>query len=206
MPAGLTGGAGRFSAISSVAPFNFRHSRPIEKSHGILIRKTLLTESSLIVHWCSLEHGFIRTVAKGARRPASGFAGKLDLFYSADLVWQPAKKSELHLLKEVDVTDFRLGLQATWLRVLCASYFVKLLESAAEPGTPVPGLYDLLRRALDYLTAHEPARKAVLHFEKELAQELGVHGGEGTAPITALRQMLHRVPEQRDDLLGQLES
>ncbi len=206
MPAGSAGGAGRSAAISSVAPFNFRHSWLIEKSHGILIRKTLLTESSLIVHWCSLEHGFIRTVAKGARRPASGFAGKLDLFYSADLVWQPAKKSELHLLKEVDVTDFRLGLQATWLRVLCASYFVKLLESAAEPGTPVPGLYDLLRRALDYLTAHDPARKAVLHFEKELAQELGVHGGEGTAPISALRQMLHRVPELRDELLGQLES
>jgi DNA repair protein RecO (recombination protein O) len=158
------------------------------------------------VHWCSLEHGLIRTVAKGARRPASGFAGKLDLFYSTDLLWQPARRSELHLLKEVEVTDFRLGIQATWRRVLCASYFVKLLESVAEPGTPVPGLYDLLRRALDYLTSHEPDRKAVLHFEKELAHELGVHGDEGTAPITALRQMLHRVPDQRAALFEQLES
>lgn len=156
------------------------------------------------MHWCSLEHGFIRTVAKGARRPASSFAGKLDLFYSADLVWMPARKSDLHLLKETEVTDFRLGLQSAWLRVLCASYFVKLLEGVAEPGTPVPGLYHLLRRALDYLSAHDPGRKAVLHFEKELAQELGVHGDDGTAPITALRQMLHRVPDLRADLLDQL--
>ncbi len=175
----------------------------IEKSTAILLRKTLLTESSLIVHWCSREHGFIRTVAKGARRPASAFAGKLDLFYTADLVWVPAKKSDLHTLKEVDVSDFRLGLQSTWLRVLAASYFVKLLESVAETETPVESLYDLLRRALDYLTSHEPNRKAVLHFERELAHDLGVAETD-TAPIHALRQMLHRVPEQRATLWEQL--
>lgn len=176
----------------------------IEKSHAILIRKTLLTETSLIVHWCSREHGFIRTVAKGARRPASPYAGKLDLFYSAELVWVPAKKSDLHTLKEVEVTDFRLGVQASYARVLCASYFVKLLEAVAESETPVESLHDLLRRALDYLTAHEPTRKAVVHFEKELARDLGVDSGEGTAAIVSLRQMLHRVPEQREGLWGML--
>jgi hypothetical protein len=29
------------------------------------------TETSLIVHWCTREHGIIRTAAKGARRPGS---------------------------------------------------------------------------------------------------------------------------------------
>ena len=176
------------------------HGGSIEKSHAILIRKTLLTETSLIIHWCSREHGFIRTVAKGARRPASPYAGKLDLFYSAELIWLPAKKSDLHTLKEVEVTDFRLGLQTTWMRVLCASYFVKLLEAVAEAETPVESLYELLRRALDYLTSHDPTRKAVLHFERELAHDLGVQGEGGTAPIQALRQMLHRVPPQREAL------
>ena len=176
----------------------------IEKSQAILIRKTLLTETSLIIHWCSKEHGFIRTVAKGARRPASPYAGKLDLFYSAELVWLPAKKSDLHTLKELEVTDFRLGVQATWLRVLCASYFVKLLESVAETETPVESLYELLRRALDYLTSHDPTRKAVLHFERELAHDLGVQGDGGGTAINALRQMLHRVPPQREELWGQL--
>lgn len=143
-------------------------------------------------------------MAKGARRPASPYAGKLDLFYSAELVWLPARKSDLHTLKELEVTDFRLGVQATWLRVLCASYFVKLLESVTEQETPVESLFDLLRRALDYLTSHDPTRKAVLHFERELAHDLGVLGEGGTAPITALRQMLHRVPPQREELWGQL--
>jgi DNA repair protein RecO (recombination protein O) len=194
----------RFPDFFPVAAGGGDAGSAIEKSHAILIRKTLLTETSLIVHWCSQEHGIIRTVAKGARRPSSGFAGKLDLFYSADLVWVPAKKSDLHTLKELEVTDFRLGVQTTWLRVLCASYFVKLLESVAEEETPVASLYDLLRRALDFLTTRDPTRKAVLHFERELAHDLGVHDDGHTAPIASLRQMLHRVPEQRETLWQQL--
>lgn len=114
----------------------------------------------------------------------------------------PAKKSDLHTLKELEVTDFRLGLQSTWARVLCASYFVKLLEAVAEADTPVESLYNLLRRALDYLSSHDPTRKAVLHFERELAHDLGVQGEGAAAPILALRQMLHRVPPQREELWG----
>lgn len=182
------------------------HGRPIEKATGILIRKTPLTETSLIVHWCTAEHGLIRTVARGARRPGSPFSGKLDLFYSAELEWQPAKRSDLHALREVAVTDFRHGLQAAWPRVLCASYFIRLLESAAEAETPVESLYDLLRRALDYLTTHDPTVKAVLHFERELARDFGIHGEPGVAPITALRPMLTRIPEQREPLMKHLEA
>ena len=92
------------------------------------MRKSHLTESSLVIHWCCLEHGLIRTVAKGAPRPGSPFAGKLDLFYTVDFVWGRARKSDRHLLREVEVMEFRTGLQTSWLRVLCASYFVQLLE------------------------------------------------------------------------------
>lgn len=157
-----------------------------------------------MIHWCCLEHGLIRTVAKGARRPGSPFAGKLDLFYTVDFVWGRARKSDLHLLREVEVMEFRTGLQTSWLRVLCASYFVQLLEAVTEPETPVPGLFHLLRRGLDYLNQHEPDRRAVLHYEKQMALELGVLGESDPSPIAALRQMLHRVPPARDSLWQQL--
>lgn len=195
--------------VSPSSPFGgdhfLCHHRPIEKATGILIRKTPLSETSIIVHWCTAEHGIIRTVARGARRPGSPFAGKLDLFYSAEFEWLPAKRSDLHALREVAVTDFRHGVQSGWLRVLCASYFVKLLEAAAEAETPVESLYDLLRRALDFLITHDPTVKAVLHYERELARDLGIHGEPGVSPIAALRPMLTRIPEQRDQLMRQLE-
>ncbi len=176
----------------------------MDKSAGILIRKTLLTDTSLIVHWCTREHGIIRTAAKGARRPGSPFAGKLDLFYSADINWARARRGDLHALREAAVTHYREGIQKDYLRVLAAAYFATLIESVAEGDTPVEGLYDLLRRALDWLHDHQPTRKAVLFFEKEVAGDLGIHGEADTSPIAAIRQVYHRIPPQREKLFLRL--
>lgn len=176
----------------------------MEKSTGILIRKTLLTDTSLIVHWCTREHGIIRTAAKGARRPGSPFAGKLDLFYSADINWARSRTGDLHALREASVTHYRQGIQQDYLRVLAAAYFTTLIERVTEDDTPVEPLYDLLRRALDWLHEHQPTRKAVLFFEKEVAADLGIHGEEAISPIAAIRQVYHRIPEQRDKLMLRL--
>jgi DNA repair protein RecO (recombination protein O) len=172
----------------------------MEKGEGILIRKTLLTDTSLIVHWCTREHGIIRTAAKGARRPGSPFAGKLDLFYSAEIAWTPGRRSDLHTLREASVTHFRHGIQQDYLRLLAAAYFATLIEQVAEGDTPLEGLYDLLRRGLDWLQDHQPTRKAVLFFEREVASDLGIHGEEATSPVAAIRQVYHRIPEQREKL------
>jgi DNA repair protein RecO (recombination protein O) len=177
----------------------------MEKADGILIRKTPLTNTSLIVHWCTREHGIIRTAAKGARRPGSPFAGKLDLFYSAELSWSRSRRGgDLHTLREVDVTHYRQGIQTDYLRVLASAYFSALIERVAEGDTPIAGLHDLLRRALDWLDGHQPTEKAVLFFEKEVAGDLGIHGEPGVSPIAAIRQVCHRVPEQREKLMLRL--
>jgi DNA repair protein RecO (recombination protein O) len=176
----------------------------VEKGEGILIRKTLLTDTSLIVHWCTREHGIIRTAVKGARRPGSPFAGKLDLFYSAEIEWVRNRRGDLHTLREVSVLHFRHGIQQDYLRLLAAAYFSTLIGQVAEGETPVEGLYDLLRRALDWLHGNQPTRKAVLFFEREVARDLGIHGEEETTPIGAIGQLYHRIPEQREKLLLRL--
>ena len=73
----------------------------IESTHGIILRTRPLTETSLIVHWLTAESGRVATVAKGARRPKSPFAGKLDLFYVADFSFSRSRSSQLHTLREV---------------------------------------------------------------------------------------------------------
>ena len=176
----------------------------MEKADGILIRKTPLTNTSLIVHWCTREHGLIRTAAKGARRPGSPFAGKLDLFYSAELSWTRSRRGDLHTLQEAEVTNYRQGIQKDYLRVLAAAYFASLVERVAEGDTPVTGLHDLLRRALDWLDAHQPTEKAVLFFEKEVANDLGIHGEPGVSPVAAIRQVYQRIPVQREKLMLRL--
>ena len=65
------------------------------KTRGTLIRRSPLTETSLIVHWCTHDHGIVKTVAKGARRPKSLFAGKLDLFYLCESISSSISQSNV---------------------------------------------------------------------------------------------------------------
>ena len=175
----------------------------MSKCRGTLIRRTPLTESSLIVSWCTKEHGIVRCVAKGARRPKSPFAGKLDLFVEAEFEIARSKKSDLHVLRDLSVTDPRLGLRGSYLQTLAATYFVQLLALVAEPETPISPLYDLLERALTYLKDAQPDRRAVLHFEKELARALGVLDPSCPAAQT-LAGLYHRLPKSRADLLARV--
>ena len=72
----------------------------METTPAILLRRIKLTESSLIVTWFTEAQGKLKTVAKGARRPRSPFAGRLDLFYLAEITYSRSRQSELHGLRE----------------------------------------------------------------------------------------------------------
>lgn len=173
------------------------------KATGTLIRRYPLTETSLIVHWCTRENGIVKTVAKGARRPKSAFAGKLDLFFQCELEIHPAREGDLHILKDLSVVRPRLGLRRSYLQTLAASYFVKWIDQVAEAGTPLEDIADLLERGLDYLDGHDADLRGVLHFEKQLARCLGV----AESGIDAHRSLGHHcggIPPQRDELMGRV--
>jgi len=181
----------------------------VESTPAILLRKTKLTETSLIVTWFTEAHGKLKTVAKGARRPKSPFAGRLDLFFSAEITLARSAKSELHSLREVVVRDPRDGLRTSYERTRLAAYFVELVEMTTEPDHPVPEIHDLLRRALDHLAAKEPTRRALLHFERELSRLLGVTGifNPDAEPAGAIARLTGgNLPPVRGKLLASLSA
>jgi len=154
----------------------------------------------MIVHWCTHENGIVKTVAKGARRPKSPFRGKLDLFYLCEVEIHPARKGDLHILKDLSIERPRLGLRANYLRTLAASYFIKLIEQIAEPDTPLPELADLLDRGLNYLEENDAGMRAILHFEKQLATELGIIE-PGVDPHRCILEVSGKLPSQREELI-----
>lgn len=175
----------------------------MERSDGILIRLTKLTDTSLIVHWFTADAGLIKTVAKGARRPKSPFAGKLDLFFSSEVHWSPARRGELHALREAEPRDCRQRIRRDYPSMLLASYFCRLLETAVEREHPEPDLHDLLRRALDHIDDAGASSRALHHFEAELARLLGL-GNEARHAAPALREALGGLPGQREQALEAL--
>lgn len=171
---------------------------------AILIRSTRLTDTSLIVHWFTESEGLVKTVAKGALRPKSPFAGKLDLFFSGEIGVARARKGELHILREVAITNWREGLRRTYDSALMAGYFCQLVEAAVEPGHADPEMHDLLRRGLDHLDTEDASLRAMYHFEKQLAGVLGISGGKGPMH-EMLRDHLGQLPGSRRQLHDRLE-
>ena len=179
------------------------HSNQVFATEAILIRITRLTDTSLIVHWFTESEGLVKTVAKGALRPKSSFAGKLDLFFSGEIGVARARKGELHILREVSVSNFREGLRRKYDSALMAGYFCQLVEASVEPGHVDAGMHDLLQRGLDHLDSEEPSLRGMFHFEKQLAQILGISGGKDTVE-DSLREHLGHMPGSRKQLLDRL--
>ncbi len=186
-----------------VIPMDFSENSPVQATQAIIIRLTRLSDTSLIAHWFTASHGLVKTVAKGARRPKSPFAGKLDLFFGGEITVSQARRGDLHSLREVCIIEWREGLRRSYTATLLAAYFCQLLEAAVEPEHPDPGLHDLLERALDHIGTSPPSLRALRHFESELARILGVSPSQGDASIS-LRDTLGKLPSSRGELIERL--
>jgi len=179
----------------------------VEATTAIILRKRPFSETSLIVSWCTDSLGCIQTVAKGARRPRNAFAGRLDLFYEAEIQVALSRKSSLHTLTEVVVRNTFPGIRQDYSRTQAAAYFVELIELCTERDHHEPELFELLRRALTFLHLNDPSSKAITHFEKELAKIAGVHTEEQRrTPAAALASLFGKLPVSRAPLLKQLNS
>ena len=175
----------------------------MENTRAILLRKRKFSDTSLIVSWCTDSLGCVQTIAKGARRPRSSFAGKLDLFYEAEIAIATSRKSNLHTLREVVLTNPFAGIRETLPRTQTAAYFVELIEICTESDHHEPELFALLQRAFGYLNANEPVQRTVNFFEQELARIAGVHDVRALKSNAALAlvNLFGKLPKSRSALL-----
>ena len=197
------GEAGKPIGLSTPVCARFRR---VESTEAILLRKRKFSDTSLIVSWCTESFGCVQTIAKGARRQKSPFAGKLDLFFEAEISIVRSRKSDLHTLAEVVLKNPFAGIRSNYLRTQTAAYFVELIEICTERDHREPELFGLLRRAFGYLDANDPTARAVAHFETELARIAGVHDQTRLKadPAFALGNLFGRLPLSRTPLLKTL--
>jgi len=172
----------------------------LESTAAILLRKTRYSDTSLIVNWFTAAHGKIKTIAKGALRPKSRFAGTLDLFYECEIAISRSPKSDLHTLREAALSDSRENLRRDYPSVALAAYFVELLDLTTEADHPAPELFDLLSRALRHLDQKAPTLRALEHYENELTRLLGIQH-PGVTALIAIGRAYHRIPSSRPQVL-----
>jgi len=146
----------------------------IESAHGIILRTRLLTETSLIVHWLTPQLGRLATVAKGARRPKSPFAGKLDLFYAADFSFNRSRSSELHNLREIKLLGTHGAIREDVVKLQQAAYAAAFLEQATETETPMPEIFEVVRSFLALLCQQAALPQMIYALELKLLHLLGL--------------------------------
>src|ERR1041385_4258313 len=121
----------------------------IVTTEGIVLKTHALGDTSRIVTVYTRDHGMQKLVAKGARKLPSRFGYALEPLSRSRLVfyWKPDR--DLHLLSKADVVDplgSRLGDLA---RLAHAQAALELVDRLVWGEEPHPGLYALLRQALD---------------------------------------------------------
>jgi DNA repair protein RecO (recombination protein O) len=162
---------------------------------GFMVGRMPFGNTSLIVRALTQEAGRLTFMAKGAARPKSPFAGALDLFYLCDFSYQPARTGEMHTLREVTLVEANL---------LAAQYFVALIETVTESGTPVPTEFELFAKAIVYLCETDISWRAVERFEQRILTLAGVARADKDLPH-AFHSLHHKVPSLRDDLRRQVK-
>jgi DNA repair protein RecO (recombination protein O) len=178
----------------------------VQTTRGILLRKRRLSDTSSIVSWCTDTLGVIQTVARGARRPKSPFRGRLDLFFEAEISIALSRKSTLHTLREVNITNPFAGIRTSHLRTEAAAYFVELIEICTEREHHEPEIFSLLQRAFGFLDKNDPDLRAIAHFETELARITGVHHPTRANAVSQLGHLFGRLPRSRGALLKSISS
>ena len=155
-----------------------------ESSIGIVIGIQPLTDSSLIIRWLSRDFGRIDTVAKGARKPKSSFAGLLDLYYLCEFAMVRGKHSQLCTLREVKLLEPHEGLRRDfqWLRQ--AAYAADFIRVTTEQDTPIPEFFQLFSGFLEVLQSRPPSPLSILAFEWRALDLLGLAPPLNSARIT----------------------
>ena len=163
-------------------------------AQGIALRIRPLSDSSLIVHWLTQQHGRLTTVAKGARRPKSRFRGVIDLFFEAEIFFAQSRRSNLHTLREVRLSEAHSNLRQDIRCLQLMAYATCLLEKNTEPEHPLPGIHAIFSTLLKHLETH-PTRPALVYaFEIKILNELGL-----APPLDS-----NRLGEQAIQLMEQL--
>ena len=144
------------------------------KDVGICLARSDYSETSQIATIFSRNHGKVRGIAKGSRRPKSKFGSGIELLSRGQLVFsRPRTGSGLITLTEWTSQQGYQQLRRSLRPLYRAYYLAELVDLFTEPLDPHQRLYDLFAQALTDLSAHE-SWNDFFTFQVNLLQEVGL--------------------------------
>lgn len=129
---------------------------PTYTSRVIVLRKTKLGESDLILTMLAEDGSQLRAVAKGARKPKSSFASRLELFSVAEVLI--ARGKSLDIVSEAQLICGNAPLRADIALAAAAAPCAELLDRTTQLSLESPRLFDMTRTAFSAMAASDAGR------------------------------------------------
>ncbi len=127
-------------------------SSPTYVCDVIVIHKTKLSESDLILDLLNKDGEVIRAVAKSARKPGNTFSNRLDLFNVAHVCI--ARTKNLHIIREAKLLKNFASLRTDYKQLSCASLVCELLWRLSFHGEVSHVMFDFVSKTLDFIDTY----------------------------------------------------
>lgn len=124
------------------------------RARGINLKSIPMGESDRLATILSPEHGLIRAVAPGARKPKSSLRGRLEPFVVNDLLIVQGRS--LHRIIQADTCTSFPALGRDLAKLAIAQYWAELVLAMGESDHGHETLYALLLQHLAQLAALDP--------------------------------------------------
>lgn len=143
----------------------------VYRTEGVVLRRHDLGETDRILTLYTRDHGKVRAVAKGIRKPTSRKAGHLELFMRADLLI--ARGRTLDIVTQAEMVDGYQALRTDLVRATYAAHFVELLDAFTEEADVSLALYRLLINGLHWLSVTDDLQRTARYYELSLLEVAG---------------------------------
>ena len=113
------------------------------------------------------EHGKLRTIAKGARKPAARKTGHVELYALVDMLISRGR-GDLHIVSQAETREPFLPLREDLVRATYAGHFAELIDRFTAEQDASRAEFDLLVAGLGWLCSDVDPRLTARYYELSL--------------------------------------
>jgi DNA repair protein RecO (recombination protein O) len=136
---------------------------------GVVLRTYRLGEADRIVVMMTAQHGKVRAVAKGVRKPRSRFGARLEPVSHVAVMMYEGR--QLDIVSQAESVDHFRGIREDLDRLTRAMALLEVVDQIGQEREPNPRLYQMLVGALRALAAQSAPLLVPAFYWKVLAAE-----------------------------------
>lgn len=148
-----------------------RQAKRLYRCEAIVLSRVDFGEADRVITIYSRQHGKLRVVAKGARRPLSRLGPHLEYFCRSQLLL--AKGRDLDVVTGAETVTAHLALRSDLDAYGHASHMVEMVGRLTEERQENTLIFDLLAGSLQLLAERVDPYHVTRHFELALLNHLG---------------------------------